>query len=76
MKPVIIPFYLPSTISSDVSKKVLVYLYRREFYLVDNLRAYILNSNNIIGPERITNNILARRATITSYSLDIMINLR
>ena len=45
-----IAVYLPSV--DSLGNKVLVYI-KREFYLVDNLRAKILIGNNIIAPEKI-----------------------
>lgn len=73
---VIESFYLPSTICSDVDTKVFVYFYNREFYLLNNLLAHTLISNNVVSPERVTINIAVRKATIISCSVDIIIESR
>ena len=56
---VTVPIYLPSISSvPNISSgnKVLVYI-KREFYLINNLRAKILIGNNIITLEKIVINI-------------------
>ena len=45
------PLYLPVT-EKDTARKVLAYV-RREFHIVDNLRAKMLISNDVLGPEKI-----------------------
>jgi len=49
---------------------------RREVYLVDNLRAKILISNDIILPKGIIINISKRIAYIESYNVTIRVNSR
>jgi len=48
---------------------------RRELYIIDSLRAYILIGNNIISPKGISINIANKEAYIASYSIIIYIEL-
>ena len=52
-------------LSSDGEEKVLVYI-RRELYLVNDLRAKILISNDILGPKKVVINIIERNVYISS----------
>ena len=67
-----IPVYVPGT-KDNIS--VLIY-FKREFYIVDELRANILISNNIIGPKLINIRVLDRSAYIGSYSITYQIEYR
>ena len=49
---------------------------RRELYIVNSLRAYILIRNNIIGPKGISIDIANKRAYIASYKIIIDIEPR
>ena len=62
---IFIPVYVPGT-KDGIS--VLIY-FKREFYIVDELRANILINNNIIGPKSINIRILDRLAYIGSYNI-------
>ena len=69
---IIIPIYLLGTFKG---LNIIVYIYR-ELYLVDNLRAKILISNNIISLESITINIANTKGYISSYKTDINVDIR
>ena len=43
------PLYLPA-VQKDTSKTILA-CFRREIYIIDDLRAKILIGNNVLGPE-------------------------
>lgn len=71
---VILPVYLHGV--DNNGSKVLVTLRCREFYLINNLRAYILIRNDVIGPEEISIDITKRKATIRSCNgVNIAIDL-
>ncbi len=55
--------------------KVFIY-FIREIYLINNLRARILISNNIIKPKNIIINIIKKLIYINSYNIIININIR
>ena len=60
-----IPVYVPGT-KDSVS---ILICFKREFYIVDELRANILINNNIIGLKLINIRILDRLAYIGSYNI-------
>ena len=53
---IIVLIYLPG-LSNNGKEKVLVYI-RRELYLVDDLRAKMLISNDILGPKKFVIDII------------------
>ena len=71
-KFVFIPVYVPGTKDSI---SVLAY-FKREFYIVNELRANILIGNNTIGPESINIRILDRLAYIGSCNITCQIKYR
>ena len=64
-KFIFIPVYVPGT-KDNIS--VLIY-FKREFYIIDELRTNILINNNTIGPKLINIRILNRLAYIGSYNI-------
>jgi len=70
-KFIITLIYLPS----KKNNKEVLGIVRRELYIVDSLRAYILVGNNIISPKGILINIANKKAYIASYSIIIRIEL-
>ena len=60
---IFIPVYVPGT---KDSVSILIY-FKREFHIVDELRANILISNNTIGPKSINIRVSDRLAYIGSY---------
>ena len=69
---VTIPIYLLGLVEG---KEVLAY-FRREIYLIDDLRAKILLSNNILGPEGFVINVANSKAYISSYNITVSISAR
>ena len=71
-KFVFIPVYIPGTRDGTL---VLIY-FKREFYIMDKLRANILIGNNIIGPKSIDIRIFDKSAYIGSYGVICQIECR
>ena len=71
-KYILISIYIPAI---KDSKKVLCRIYR-EIYLVNNLKAYMLLSNDIIDSKKIILNIVQGKVYIDSYRAIAIITSR
>ena len=69
---IVVLFYLPGTTNNGIK---IIGCIRREIYLINNLRAKILISNDIISPKQIIIDIANKLARIDSYYLNIKINI-
>ena len=69
---IVVSFYLPATTNDGIKA---IGCIRREIHLVNNLRAKMLISNDIISPEQIIIDIANKSARIDSYYLNIKINI-
>ena len=65
-------FYLPGTTNNGIKA---IDCIRREIHLVNNLRAKMLISNDIISPEQIIIDIANKSARIGSCYMNIKINI-
>ena len=69
---VTIPIYLLGQVEG---KEVLAY-FRREMYLIDDLRAKMLLSNDILGPEGFIIDVANSKAYISSYNVAVPMSAR